>query len=81
MTGAYGQVGAFAAIAYLRPEEHLVDGKTAPDTRLSSYGRPYPLIDVRILDEKVVAVSVDLPALAGRVILDPRRPAHPGGPR
>ncbi len=56
MTGAYGQVEAFAAIAYLRPEEHLVDGKTAPDTRLSSCGRPYPLIDVRILDENGVAV-------------------------
>ncbi len=56
MTGAYGQVEAFAAIAYLRPEEHLVDGKTAPDTRLSSCGRPYPLIDARILDENGVAV-------------------------
>lgn len=55
MTGAYGQVEAFAAIAYLRPEEHLVDGKTAPDTRLSSCGRPYPLIDVRILDENGLA--------------------------
>jgi acyl-CoA synthetase (AMP-forming)/AMP-acid ligase II len=29
---------------------------TAPDTRLSSCGRPYPLIDVRILDENSVAV-------------------------
>lgn len=57
MTGAYGQVEAFAAIAYLRPEEHLIDGKIAPDTRLSSCGRPYPLIDVRTLDEKGVAVS------------------------
>jgi acyl-CoA synthetase (AMP-forming)/AMP-acid ligase II len=56
MTGAYGQVEAFAAIAYLRPEEHLVNGVTAPDTRLSSCGRPYPLIDVRILDENSVAV-------------------------
>jgi len=51
MTGAYGQVEAFAAIAYLRPEEHFINGEQAPDSRLSSCGRPYPLIDVRILDE------------------------------
>jgi acyl-CoA synthetase (AMP-forming)/AMP-acid ligase II len=47
----YGQVEAFAAISYLRPEEHFVDGQVAPDSRLSSCGRPYPLISVAILDE------------------------------
>lgn len=72
MTGAYGQVEAFAAIAYLRPEEHLVDGKTAPDTRLSSCGRPYPLIDVRILDENGVAV----PARYSGRDLRPRRKGY-----
>jgi len=47
----YGQVEAFAAISYLRPEEHFVDGQIAPEARLSSCGRPYPLISVAILDE------------------------------
>jgi acyl-CoA synthetase (AMP-forming)/AMP-acid ligase II len=51
MMECYGQVEAFAAISYLRPEEHFVDGQVAPDARLSSCGRPYPLISVAILDD------------------------------
>lgn len=47
----YGQVEAFAAISYLRPEEHFLDGHLAPDERLSSCGRPYPLISVSIRDD------------------------------
>lgn len=44
----YGQMEAVAAIAFLRPEEHLVDGQIAPDSRLSACGRPYPLVKVAI---------------------------------
>jgi len=61
MTGAYGQVEAFAAIAYLRPEEHFINGDQAPDSRLSSCGRPYPLIEVRILDEAGQQTRSDVP--------------------
>ena len=50
MMECYGQVEAFAAISYFRPEEHYVDGEVAPDSRLASCGRPYPLISVEIRD-------------------------------
>ncbi|MFI6937131.1 class I adenylate-forming enzyme family protein [Streptomyces sp. NPDC050287] len=46
----YGQMEAPAAITFLRPDEHLIDGATAPDERLSSCGRPYPLVRVAVLD-------------------------------
>ncbi|MBT2235167.1 AMP-binding protein [Nonomuraea sp. NEAU-A123] len=46
----YGQMEAPAAISFLRPEEHFVDGRLAPPERLSSCGRPYPLISVEIRD-------------------------------
>lgn len=46
----YGQMEAPAAIAFMRPEEHLVDGEVASDDRLASCGRPYPLIEVQIKD-------------------------------
>jgi acyl-CoA synthetase (AMP-forming)/AMP-acid ligase II len=45
----YGQMEAPAAISFLRPDEHFVDGAVAPDERLSSCGRPYPLITVAVL--------------------------------
>ncbi|MFX0573714.1 class I adenylate-forming enzyme family protein [Nocardia nepalensis] len=47
----YGQMEAPAAISFLRPDEHLIDGEIAPAERLSSCGRPYPLVTVAILDE------------------------------
>ena len=50
MTGGYGQTEAPASISFMRPDEHLVEGKLAPDTRLSSVGRPNPLVRVDILD-------------------------------
>ena len=50
MMECYGQVEAFAAIAFFRPEEHYVDGAIAPDERLASCGRPYPLIALEIRD-------------------------------
>ncbi|GHF66861.1 acyl-CoA synthetase (AMP-forming)/AMP-acid ligase II [Amycolatopsis bartoniae] len=46
----YGQMEAPAAISFLRPDEHFVDGTIAPASRLSSCGRPYPLITVAIKD-------------------------------
>ncbi|NUU19956.1 MAG: AMP-binding protein [Streptomycetaceae bacterium] len=49
--GGYGQMEAPAAISFLRPDEHLADGDPAPDTRLSSCGRPYPLATVAILGD------------------------------
>ena len=44
------QMEAPAAITFLRPAEHLADGAIAPDTRLSSCGRPYPLVAVAVKD-------------------------------
>ena len=40
-----------ASIAYLPPDAHFVDGKIAPDERLSSVGRPNPLVRVEIMDD------------------------------
>ncbi len=51
MAGGYGQTEAMAGICNLRPDEHMVDGNLADDTRLSSVGRPNPLIRVEILDD------------------------------
>ena len=46
----YGQMEAPAAISFLRPQEHVVDGRTAPVSRLSSCGRPYPLVTLEVRD-------------------------------
>ncbi|MBK7730187.1 MAG: AMP-binding protein [Gammaproteobacteria bacterium] len=51
MTGGYGQTEAPASIAYLPPDQHLVDGALASDERLSSVGRPNPLVRVEIMDD------------------------------
>lgn len=51
MTGGYGQTEAPASISFLPPREHFSGGKIASDSRLSSVGRPNPLIRVEILDE------------------------------
>lgn len=48
--GGYGQTEAPAAITFLHPEEHLDDGATASDERLSSCGRPSPFISIDIKD-------------------------------
>jgi acyl-CoA synthetase (AMP-forming)/AMP-acid ligase II len=56
MMQGYGQTEAPAAIAMLRPEEYLVDGRPADDERLSACGRPTPLANVAILDEEGVAL-------------------------
>jgi acyl-CoA synthetase (AMP-forming)/AMP-acid ligase II len=51
MMGGYGQTEAPGSIAYLTPGEHLVGGRLAPETRLSSVGRPNPLVHVEIMDD------------------------------
>ena len=51
MSGGYGQTEAPAAISYLPPHEHFVAGEVASDERLSSVGRPNPLIRVEIMNE------------------------------
>ena len=51
MVGCYGQTEAPASISYLPPDEHLVAGEPASDQRLSSVGRPNPLVRVEIMNE------------------------------
>lgn len=51
MTGGYGQTEAPASIAFLTPAEHFESGELASDDRLSSVGRPNPLIRVEIFDD------------------------------
>ncbi|MBA5607747.1 AMP-binding protein [Duganella sp. FT3S] len=51
LTGGYGQTECPASIAYLPPDEHFIDGQLAGDERLSSVGRPNPLVTVEIMDE------------------------------
>jgi acyl-CoA synthetase (AMP-forming)/AMP-acid ligase II len=51
MMGGYGQTECPASIAYLPPDEHFVDGRIASDARLSSVGRPNPLIRTEIMDD------------------------------
>ncbi|WP_137896399.1 AMP-binding protein [Ramlibacter sp. 2FC] len=51
MMGGYGQTEAPASIAYLPPDEHFRNGRLADDDRLSSVGRPNPLIRVEIMND------------------------------
>ena len=51
MMGGYGQTEAPASISYLPPDEHFADGRLASDERLSSVGRPNPLISVEIMND------------------------------
>jgi acyl-CoA synthetase (AMP-forming)/AMP-acid ligase II len=51
MTGGYGQSEAMTSISNLRADEHMVDGQLACDARLSSVGRPNPLVRVEIMDD------------------------------
>jgi acyl-CoA synthetase (AMP-forming)/AMP-acid ligase II len=51
MMGGYGQTEAPTSISFLTPREHFVAGQLAPDERLSSVGRPNPLVRVEIMNE------------------------------
>jgi acyl-CoA synthetase (AMP-forming)/AMP-acid ligase II len=52
MCGGYGQSEALGSISNLRPDEHIEGGILASDERLSSVGRPNPLIRVEIMDDE-----------------------------
>ena len=52
MAGGYGQTEAAASISNMAPAEHFIDGKIASDERLSSVGRPNPLIRVEIMNDE-----------------------------
>ena len=52
MTGGYGQTECPLTISFLPPAEHVVNGELASDLRLSSVGRPNPLIRVEILNDR-----------------------------
>ncbi len=51
MMGGYGQTEAPGTIALLPPGEHVTKGEVASDERLSSVGRPSPLVHVEIMDD------------------------------
>ena len=51
MMGGYGQTEAPTSISFLTPGEHFVAGKIAPGERLSSVGRPNPLVRVEIMND------------------------------
>lgn len=51
MMQGYGQTEAPGGIASLRPEDHFIDGKVAPDERLSACGLPSVLNSLAITDE------------------------------
>ncbi len=52
LCGGYGQSEAMGSISNLRPDEHLDGAALASDERLSSVGRPNPLVRVEIMDDK-----------------------------
>lgn len=51
MLQGYGQTEAPGCIAFLRPGDHFIDGKIAPDSRLSACGLPAVTNATAILDE------------------------------
>lgn len=52
MTEMYGQSEAPGSITIMTPEEHFENGKLASDFRLSSCGRPPPLVKAAIMDKE-----------------------------
>jgi acyl-CoA synthetase (AMP-forming)/AMP-acid ligase II len=59
MAGGYGQTEAPVSIAFLPPAEHFQGGELGSDERLSSAGRPSPLIRVEILDDDNQIMKTD----------------------
>jgi acyl-CoA synthetase (AMP-forming)/AMP-acid ligase II len=47
----YGQTEAPMTVCLLRKNEHLLEGTSEQRARLSSIGRPYTFVEVRIVDE------------------------------
>jgi acyl-CoA synthetase (AMP-forming)/AMP-acid ligase II len=52
MHQGYGQTEAPGSIAFLRPGDHFVDGKIAPDSRLSACGLPSVTNAISIQDDQ-----------------------------
>jgi acyl-CoA synthetase (AMP-forming)/AMP-acid ligase II len=52
MHQGYGQTEAPGSIAFLRPGDHFVDGKIAPDSRLSACGLPAITNGISIQDDQ-----------------------------
>jgi acyl-CoA synthetase (AMP-forming)/AMP-acid ligase II len=52
MAGGYGQTEAPASISNLPPDHHFQNGVLGSDERLSSVGRPNPLIRVEMMNDK-----------------------------
>jgi acyl-CoA synthetase (AMP-forming)/AMP-acid ligase II len=57
MRGGYGQTECPSFISALLPEDHFIDGKIAPDTRLRSVGRATCISELAILDESGLVLS------------------------
>ncbi len=51
MAGGYGQTEAPASISNLPPDQHFINGELGSDERLSSVGRPNPLIRVEMMND------------------------------
>ena len=52
LTQNYGQTEAYMTITNLPKEEHLISGDEMSLRRLSSVGRPYTFVEVRVVDEE-----------------------------
>lgn len=52
MTQTYGQAECPMLATFFGPQEHLVNGEPAPESRLASCGFPTPFIKLKILDEE-----------------------------
>lgn len=48
----YGQSEAPMTICYLKREDHITEGKPQEVARLASVGRPYTMVEAKIVDEK-----------------------------
>lgn len=51
MQNGFGQTECPMFIATFPPEEHLIDGEIAPDSRLASVGRATPISELAIFDD------------------------------
>ena len=58
MTSGFGQTECPMKITNFRPEDHFIDGKIAPDSRLRSVGRASAISEVAIVDEFAIPLSI-----------------------
>lgn len=65
-TQNYGQTEAYMTISYLPKEEHLIVGPDSVLRRLSSIGRPYTFVEVKVVDEQGSDVQ---PGKQGEIIV------------